>query len=133
MKRAVWVGAYAVLFTVTGLVGVESATPQSGSGSGQLDSWGTRPIGDFDEDGWVCEEDYAAFVDCMSGADALPVPTPPVTVEQCLTVFDSDGDMDVDLIDFGAFQAHCLALAPSFDEEALRLDVQGGKPLTWGG
>ena len=60
--------------------------------------------GDFDGDGDVDLDDYAVFADCMAGPGLTPSPTPPVTTQDCLDVFDFDVDEDVDLLDFAVLQ-----------------------------
>jgi len=70
---------------------------------GQLDT--SRVPGDFDQDGDVDLDDYAVLTDCLAGPDATPAPTDPqVTAQECLDVFDSDVDDDVDVEDFASFQ-----------------------------
>jgi len=54
---------------------------------------------DVDEDGDVDLDDYAEFVDCLSGPGSVPASVP-----ECLDGFDTEGDGDVDLKDFQAFQ-----------------------------
>ncbi|MBN1510428.1 MAG: hypothetical protein JXB13_00295 [Phycisphaerae bacterium] len=61
-------------------------------------------IADFECDGDIDLEDYAAFADCMAGPDEAPDPTPPALPEQCLETFDFDFDDDVDAADFAKFQ-----------------------------
>ncbi|MCK4657905.1 MAG: hypothetical protein KAV82_00145 [Phycisphaerae bacterium] len=61
--------------------------------------------GDFDYDGDVDLDDYAAFADCMGGPDVPPDPQSPEVSQMCLNVFDFDSDVDVDLADFAVFQA----------------------------
>ncbi len=43
------------------------------------------------------------MIDCMSGPSELPNPTPPTTRDECLLVFDFDGDSVVDVFDFSVF------------------------------
>jgi hypothetical protein len=56
--------------------------------------------GDYNGDDTVGVDDYAVFADCLSGPGAVPTPPAPITVEECLGVFDFDIDEDVDLYDF---------------------------------
>ena len=60
--------------------------------------------GDFDNDCMTNLADHAAFFQCLNGPDMPPGPSPPITVQQCLDTFDFDGDLDVDMVDFGGFQ-----------------------------
>ena len=46
-----------------------------------------------------------ALAACLFGPGVLPQPLPPLTVGECLDVFDWDSDNDVDLTDFASFQA----------------------------
>jgi len=69
----------------------------------RLAGWSGAADGDGDCDLDVDLDDYLLFVDCLAGPDTLPAPT--LTDEKtCRTVFDFDGDTDVDLADFTAFQ-----------------------------
>lgn len=61
--------------------------------------------GDFDGDGDVDLADHAIFAACLFGPDTAPAPALPLTAQQCLAVFDLDGDFDVDLHDFRALQS----------------------------
>jgi hypothetical protein len=60
--------------------------------------------GDFDGDGGVELDDFAALADCLAGPDVPPSPTRAACVNMCLAAFDDNGDGDVDLGDFAAFQ-----------------------------
>ncbi|MCP4249286.1 MAG: EF-hand domain-containing protein [bacterium] len=62
-----------------------------------------RP-GDFDGDGYVDLDDYAAFFDCLGGPGNAPAPTLPTTAQDCLDAFDFDGQGNVDLLDLAEFQ-----------------------------
>ena len=53
-------------------------------------------FGDSDQDGDVDLQDYADFVSCLEG--------PPIQVTGACAVFDAEGNLRVDLRDFGAFQ-----------------------------
>jgi hypothetical protein len=44
--------------------------------------------------------DFTAFANCLSGPGALPDPDAPLSEEECLDLYDLDGDDDVDLIDY---------------------------------
>jgi hypothetical protein len=56
-----------------------------------------RPCGDFDFDGDVDLDDFAAFQQCVTGQGGAAPPS-------CAT-FDFDHDFDIDLRDFGFLQA----------------------------
>lgn len=64
---------------------------------------GPRVPGDFDLDGDVDLIDYASLADCLAGPEATPRPTPPTTLKECLEAFDSDEDVDIDLMDLAVF------------------------------
>ena len=68
--------------------------------------WDGTPQEYFDEDcnGVVDLNDFAVFADCLAGPGASPAPMQ-TRLKNCLVVFDVDLDFDVDLGDFGAFQA----------------------------
>ena len=75
----------------------------------QIDShtWaGANDHGDFNGSDAVDLPDFAQFDDCMAGPDLPPDPTAPVTVADCLSTFDFDGDGDVDPADFHRFQRY---------------------------
>jgi hypothetical protein len=59
--------------------------------------------GDFNGDGIIDLADYFHFADCLSGPETLPSPTEPTTAQNCLAVFDFDGDDDVDLVNYAEF------------------------------
>ena len=64
-----------------------------------------NPFGDADGDGDVDLADYAAMVPCLSGpyqANGFIAPS-----AACRSAFDGDADTDVDLRDWGTFQAAC--------------------------
>lgn len=58
---------------------------------------------DVDCDGDTDLDDHSVLVDCMSGPESSPNPTPPRTAMDCLNAFDQDADSDVDLVDFQNF------------------------------
>ena len=60
--------------------------------------------GDFDGDDDVDPSDLSGFVDCMGGPDAAVAPPSPACLDACLSAFDSDGDLDVDLLNLAVFQ-----------------------------
>ncbi len=49
-------------------------------------------------------DDFAVLVECLDGPDIVPSPPPPLTLEECLAVFDFDEDGDIDLRDFADFR-----------------------------
>ncbi|MCP4592888.1 MAG: hypothetical protein GY842_19300 [bacterium] len=70
----------------------------------RLAGWTGAPSGDANCDDAVDLNDYSVFTDCLAGPDALLAPV--LTDEKtCLTTFDFDDDLDVDLNDFSEFQA----------------------------
>lgn len=60
---------------------------------------------DFDCDGDTDLADYGGLADCLAGPNTDPSPAPPGTIDDCLSAFDADTDMDVDLWDHAAFLA----------------------------
>jgi hypothetical protein len=60
--------------------------------------------GDYDGDGIVDLSDYAEFPDCFTGPGEGP------SLRGC-DAFDADGDTDIDLVDFLAFQRDFLSCA----------------------
>jgi WD40 repeat protein len=60
--------------------------------------------GDYNDDGAVDLLDYDVFYDCMAGVGVVPDPVE-TDAPSCLSVFDFDGDSDVDAADFVGFQA----------------------------
>lgn len=61
--------------------------------------------GDFNDNGFVDQEDTGLFADCMIGPLAL---TTPSCRSVCLGVFDVDADGDADLRDFASHQRRFL-------------------------
>ena len=61
-------------------------------------------FGDDDLDDHVDLTDFTTLADCLAGPDETPEPASPIIVEDCQYAFDSDVDLDVDLVDFAAFQ-----------------------------
>jgi len=82
-----------------------AGTSQDCNGNGRLDDCEAIDGGDFDADDYVDLDDFAAFLDCFAGPDALPAPPDPACVGACLSAFDWGDDNDVDLIDFAEFCA----------------------------
>ena len=72
--------------------------------NGLPDECDTIGDGDFDVDGDVDLDDYAAFADCLAGPDETPTPSAAECVDACLAAFDLEFDRDVDLADFAGFQ-----------------------------
>ena len=75
----------------------------TGSNSGSAYVFDLRTPGDLDGDGDVDLDDFALFVDCVTGPGKGSLPI------ECLSA-DPDTDGDVDSLDFGAFQ---IAFTPS--------------------
>jgi len=73
-------------------------------GNGVRDGCETFWFGDADSDGTRGLTDFAAMVECVAGP--LDPPNPPVAdcISWCVSVFDSDGDSQVDLTDAASFQ-----------------------------
>ena len=64
--------------------------------------WPFQPlpaIGDWDNNGRVDLDDYFNLTVCLTGPDPETAPS-----QQCREVFDADGDDDVDIHDYSAFQ-----------------------------
>jgi hypothetical protein len=61
--------------------------------------------GDHNADGTVDHADLDAFLDCLEGPFGTPRPALIKCSATCLQAFDADGDYDLDLRDFRAFQA----------------------------
>ncbi len=59
--------------------------------------------GDLDDDGDIDGSDAAGLPQCLAGPGFAPDPPLPLTGEQCVDVFDVDGDADVDLGDAASF------------------------------
>ncbi len=61
--------------------------------------------GDFDADGRVDLDDFAAFAACLAGPALAPNPPQAQCATVCLAAFDFNADGRVDLKDFGTYQA----------------------------
>lgn len=59
---------------------------------------------DFTGDGLVTLLDYAEFADCLAGAGLPPDHSTSSCNQPCLSAFDFDGDVDIDLHDFAVLQ-----------------------------
>ncbi|MGD2111451.1 MAG: right-handed parallel beta-helix repeat-containing protein [Phycisphaerae bacterium] len=85
----------------------EPVVPDTGVGDAPVVDMGAfehRIMQDYDRDGDVDVQDYAALLDCYSGPN-LP-PTPLVAAfDHCVHAFDGKLDRDIDLQDFASFQA----------------------------
>jgi hypothetical protein len=78
--------------------------PNDCNGNGVPDECDPIQAADFDGDGDVDVDDFAAFTDCLAGPQRPPDPIVPGCADACLDAFDADGDEDCDLDDFAAFQ-----------------------------
>ena len=83
--------------------------------------------GDADQDGDVDPDDFAVFVECVDGPDVTPSPPAPMTVEECLAVFDFDEDGDVDLRDSAGFRLRGTTFAVA--DVVLEVRDAGGSQL----
>lgn len=61
-------------------------------------------LGDAACDGEVGDDDHAMFADCYSGMDTLPDPQDELSSADCLAIFDTDIDDDLDLRDYAGLQ-----------------------------
>lgn len=85
-----------------------SRTPQNGAPTvpeppatvAALQTVGDTATHDFDGNGYVGAPDYLYFETCLD----LSGPVRPAPFTECRTIFDADGDGDVDLADFASFQ-----------------------------
>ena len=68
-----------------------------GYGTSCADACTFGPGGDFDRDGYLGMSDFRALAECMTRAA-------PTQSQACRQSFDADGDDDIDLADFAAFQ-----------------------------
>jgi len=73
---------------------------------GMLEQVEAAATGDFDYDGVIDLDDFAALSDCMGGAGAPPDPQWVECAQACLNAFDFDDDADVDLHDFSVFEVN---------------------------
>ena len=73
------------------------------NGNRRLDECETIDSSDFDVDGDVDLDDFAAFLGCLAGPDVLPAPHVPDCAAACLSAFDRDGDDDIDVHDAAGF------------------------------
>ena len=85
-------------FELSGTIGQPDAGVLTGSGFGLTGGfWFETPPGDCDFDGITNLTEFGDFMDCTTG--------PTGSVDASCACFDLDGDSDVDLLDFGRFQA----------------------------
>ena len=99
----------ATVYLRWGMGPTDTSTTYPGWNLDDIEIWGgyELPPGDYNADLAVDLVDYMSFVDCMAGPDVPPSPQEPLSSEDhCLGAFDFDEDSDVDLDDFGGFQAY---------------------------
>lgn len=108
--KCVWAGTFRLVATSGGLGPSQPFTllfanvPVRG---GEFPPTPTAANGDWDGDHAVDGDDHAAFVVCLDGPERRPAPADPgfTTCEvDCYNAFDFDDDLDIDLMDFAAFQ-----------------------------
>ena len=75
------------------------------NGNGLPDECDAIDGGDFDVDGDVDVDDFAALAECLAGPGESPAPPALECVDACLAAFDFDEDGDVDAGDFVTFQS----------------------------
>lgn len=92
-------------FVIFDNVRVEQVGDPDCNQNGVTDGCETVAGGDYNADGVVNFIDLAAFADCLEGPFGTPRPTLVRCAATCLQAFDADGDYDVDLVDFSAFQS----------------------------
>lgn len=73
------------------------------NGDDTIDACQGLSAGDWDVNRTVDIDDYPGFGECLGGPEGLPSPGAPDCIESCLTVFDLNEDLDVDLGDFAEF------------------------------
>ena len=91
---------------------LEDETSIDCNGNWIPDECDTMEGGDFDADGDVDLDDYAALADCLAGPDEVPSPSATECVDACLATFDANADNDVDFTDFAEFQEAFTGSAP---------------------
>ena len=91
---------------------LEDETSIDCNGNWIPDECDTMEGGDFDADGDVDLDDYAALADCLAGPNEIPSPSATECVDACLAAFDANADNDVDLTDFAVFQLEFTGTAP---------------------
>ena len=65
-----------------------------------------NPFGDYNCDGYLDLVDHAPLLSCLAGPEVLHVPQDnDVPWHDCLSFFEWDEDGDIDLADYGGFQA----------------------------
>lgn len=72
--------------------------------NGIADECESIAAGDFDADGDVDFDDFAALCACLAGPGAPPTPSEPACAAACLAAFDFDDDASVDVRDFATLQ-----------------------------
>jgi spore germination protein YaaH len=91
-------------FIIYDNVRVEQLPDPDCNENGVADACETIGGGDYDADGVVDLDDFAALRDCLAGPDLPPAPAKSTCGGVCLEAFDADGDGDLDLYDVAAFQ-----------------------------
>ena len=91
-------------FVIFDNVVVEQLPESDCNGNGLRDACEVIQPGDFDGDGDVDGDDFAAFEEVVASPGSPIMPWQATCVQVYLDVFDGDGDADVDLADFGTLQ-----------------------------
>ena len=92
-------------FIIYDNVRVEQLPESDCNGNGITDLCETITGGDYDANGYVDLDDYAAMADCAAGPGYSPAPAKESCALICLDAFDFDADSDIDLRDFAELQS----------------------------